>query len=74
LKFKDSAGQEIVRDFQEIVKRYGLLKQGGKFSNVRSFKVGGVNGNPIRNVQGNANWFEHMYSHDSMKKWLDSFT
>ncbi len=52
--------------FKNILREYGSYKEGGKFESVRKYKLG----NPIKNVQGNANWFDHMYKHQSMQNWL----
>lgn len=52
--------------FKNILREYGSYKEGGKFEGVRKYKLG----NPITNVQGNANWFDHMYKHQSMQNWL----
>lgn len=55
--------------FKNILREYGSYKEGGKFEGVRSFKLG----QPIRNVQSKADWFQHMYSDDPMQKWLDTY-
>ena len=55
--------------FKNILREYGSYKEGGKFESVRSFKLG----QPIRNVQSKADWFQHMYSDDPMQKWLDTY-
>ena len=64
-------GKTITRDFSDILQKNNILyKEGGKFTTVRKYKIG----NPIKNVQGQAKWFEDMYSHQSMKAWLDKWT
>ena len=55
--------------FKNILREYGSYKEGGKFESVRKYKLG----NPIKNVQGNANWFDHMYKHQSMQNWLSKW-
>jgi hypothetical protein len=55
--------------FRNILREYGSYKEGGKFEGVRRYKLG----NPITNVQGNANWFDHMYKHTSMQNWLNTW-
>jgi hypothetical protein len=60
----------VTRNWNDILKKYGIVyKEGGKFENVRKYQ----NGNPIRNVQGNADWFNHMYKHKSMQDWLNTW-
>lgn len=63
-------GRTVTRNFDEILAKNNILyKEGGRFSSVRKYQLG----NPIKNVQGNANWFEHMYKHQSMQDWLSKW-
>jgi hypothetical protein len=55
--------------FRNILREYGSYKEGGKFDGARKFQYGGS----VRNVQGNANWFDHMYNHNSMQNWLNTW-
>jgi hypothetical protein len=67
VEFTTPGGETIQRDFSELIRRYAIKhEEGGKFAFVRKYQLG----NPIKNVQGNANWFEHMYKHQSMQDWL----
>ena len=57
----------IKEAFKNILREYGSYKEGGKFDAVRKYELG----SPIKNVQGNADWFTHMYKHQSMQNWLN---
>ena len=59
----------IKEAFKNILREYGSYKEGGKFATVRKYKLG----NPIKNVQGNADWFTHMYKHQSMQNWIKNW-
>ena len=64
----EGAERTVKRDWNDILKKYQITyKEGGKFTAVRKYETG----NPIKNVQGQADWFTDMYSHQSMKTWLD---
>lgn len=64
------AQRVVKRNWNDILKKYNIFyKEGGKFTTVRKYQLG----NPIKNVQGNANWFNHMYKHKSMQNWLDTW-
>ena len=56
------------RDDRRTVKR----EEGGtlNLANVRKFQ----NGKTITNTTSKANWFNDMFSSDSMQKWIDSYT
>ena len=70
IEFTTPGGEAIQRDFAELIRRYAIKhKEGGKFEGVRKYQLG----NPIRNVMGNANWFDHMYKHQSMQNWLKTW-
>ena len=70
IEFTTPGGETIQRDFAELIQRYLIKhKEGGKFTAVRKYQLG----NPIKNVQGNANWFDHIYKHKSMQNWLDTW-
>jgi len=57
----------VTRNWNDILKKYGIVyKEGGKFENIRKYHLG----SSIRNVQGNADWYQHMYRHNSMQDWL----
>lgn len=61
-------GKTITRDFNDILQKNNILyKEGGKFTAVRKYQLG----SSVKNVQGQADWFTDMYSHQSMKTWLD---
>ena len=63
-------GQTVTRNFDEILeKNFIKYQEGGRFNAVRRYQLG----QPIRNVQSKADWFQHMYSDDPMKKWLSGF-
>lgn len=60
----------VTRNWDYILKKYGIkYKEGGKFNNVRKYELG----NSIKNVQGNADWFTHMYKHQSMQNWIKNW-
>ena len=60
----------VTRNWDYILGKYGIkYKEGGKFNNVRKYELG----NSIKNVQGNADWFTHMYKHQSMQNWIKNF-
>ena len=70
IEFTTPGGETIQRDFAELIRRYAIKhKEGGKFTEVRKYQTG----NPIKNVQGQADWFTDMYSHQSMKTWLNNW-
>ena len=60
----------VTRNWDYILRKYGIkYKEGGKFNNVRKYELG----SSIKNVQGNADWFTHMYKHQSMQNWIKNF-
>lgn len=59
----------VKETFKNILREYGSYKEGGKFTAVRKYELG----SPIKNVQGNADWFTHMYKHQSMQNWLKNW-
>ena len=70
VEFTTPGGETIQRDFAELIRRYAIKhEEGGKFTSVRKYQLG----NPIRNVQGNADWFRDMYKHKSMTNWLGTW-
>lgn len=63
VEFTLAGDQKVTRKWQDILDKYNIkYRRGGKFEN------GGVT-----NTQGNADWFENMYSSNAMQKWLKGF-
>ena len=61
-------GKIITRDFNDILQKNNIFyKEGGKFTTIRKYGLG----SSVKNVQGQADWFTDMYSHQSMKAWLN---
>lgn len=66
--------QVLTGTWSDIVKKYGLRKEGGTINiiKVRQFSGGGKG--LKTNTTSTANWFTDIYSSPEMRQWLDSFT
>lgn len=64
-----NTSKDVKETFKNILREYGSYKEGGKFTEVRRYKLG----DPITNVKGKAKWFEDMYNHQSMQNWIKNW-